>query len=166
MKRNLALGIVVLVFAVVLAIGQYYFMPQSFRESGVKAFGWLIMLLVGLGIVLSVMALNYVINKLLSGKPNLFGLSSIAPTGSKIGSYAAGLLSYPFALFLGFIVGGSLGGGVGEMITHPLGLGDSGVVVGIGLGVFVVTTLISVVAVLVGFVLGGLTEKVVKELRT
>lgn len=165
MKRNLSIGIALLVFAAALVIGQYYFLPESFREPGVKAFGWLIMLLVGLGIVLSVMALNYMINKLLSGKPNLFRLSSEAPTGSKIGSYAGGLISYPFALFLGFIVGGSLGGGVGEMITHPLGLGSSGVVVGIGLGVFVVTTLVSAMAVLAGFVLGGFAEKIVKELR-
>lgn len=53
----------------------------------------------------SVWLLNYVIN-LLDGKPfNLFGLGTTARNGSKVGAYLAGIVSYPFALFVGFVVG-------------------------------------------------------------
>jgi uncharacterized protein (DUF486 family) len=165
MKTKLIIGIVLAVIGLVAI--QYFFLTAWYRELEIRTSGWLMMLSVAMGIALSVWLLDYVIQNLLDGKPfNLLGLSTTARTGSKVGAYLTSVVSYPFALFLGFIVGGSLGGSVGEMITHPLGLGSSGVVVGISLGVFVVTTLTGAVAVLVGFVLGGFTEKIVKELRT
>lgn len=152
MKTKFVVGIALVIL--LLVIGQYFFLPGSYRELGVKASGWFVMLSVAGGIALSVLLIVYVINKLLSGQPvNLFGLSSRAPTGSKIGSYVAGVVAYPFALFLGFVVGGSFGGSLGGFV------GDVGVVLGIGLGVFVVTALIGVVAALIGFVLGGLAQK-------
>jgi len=160
MKTKLAIGIALAVL--LLVIGQYFFLPARYRELvGVDVFGWLVMLSVGIGIALSVWLLNYVVQKLLDGKSiNLFGLSSSAPTGSKIGSYLAAIVSLPFAFFLGFTAGGIMGGGAGEMIA-----GDGGVAIGIGLGVFVIMTIVSVVAALVGLILGGFTEKLVKKLH-
>lgn len=128
-------------------------------------FGWLIMFSVGIGIALSIWLLNRLIQKLIDGKPvNLFGLSSSAPTGSKIGSYFIAILSIPFAFFFGFSAGGILGGGTGEALTHSIGLGDLGVAIGIGLGVFIVMTIIMAFAAVVGFILGGVIERLVKKL--
>ena len=160
MKTKLAIGIALAVF--LLVIGQYFFLPGWYHEAGIRVSGWLIMLSVAVGIALSLWLLDSTITKLLTGKPvDLFGLSAVARTGSKIGAYLGGLGSYPFALFLGFVAGGNFGGGLGEW----LGLGDAGIVIGIGLGVFVVTVLVSVVAALAGFVLGGFTEKLARTLH-
>lgn len=160
MKTKLVIGIV-LAAVLLLVIGQYFFLPVWYREAGIRASGWLIMLSVAVGIALSLWLLDATIKKLLAGKlVDLFGLSTAARTGSKIGAYVGGLGSYPFALFLGFVVGGSLGGGWGEVL-----LGTPGIVMGIGLGLFAVATLVSVVAALIGFVLGGFTEKLVRTLH-
>ena len=160
MKTKLAIGIGLAVL--LLVAGQYFLLPGWYREQpGVQTFGWLSMLSIAMGIALSVWLLNYVIQKLLDGKPfDLFGLSATARNGSKIGSYLAGIASYPFALFVGFVMGGSLGGGWGEVL-----LGKAGVTIGIGMGVFIATTVIAMIAVLVGFVLGGVTEKLTKRLH-
>lgn len=158
MKTKLVIGIVLAVTA--LVIGQYFFLPGWYRELGVKPSGWLMMLSVALGIALSVWLISYIAQKLLEGKPfDLFGLSTTARKGSKVGSYVVGVLSYPFALFLGFVVGGNLGGGFGGYA------GDVGVIIGLGLGVFVITALVATIAVIVGFVLGGLTEKLKNRLH-
>lgn len=153
---------VILAAVLLLVIGQYFFLPGWYREVGTNASGWLIMLSVAVGLSLSIWLLDFIIKKLLSGKPvDLFGLSTTARTGSKIGAYLGGLSSFPFALFLGFVVGGNVGGGSGEWLD----LGDAGIIVGIGSGVFVVTVLVCLIAIFVGFVLGGLSEKLVRMLQ-
>ncbi len=161
MKTKLVVGITLAVL--LLVIGQYFLLPARYRELvGVDVFGWLVMLSVGIGLALSIWLLNYVVQKLIDGKPfDLFGLSSAAPTGSKIGSYLAAIVSLPFAFFAGFTAGGIMGGGTGEMIA-----GDWGVPIGIGLGVFIIMTIVSVAAALIGFILGGFTEKLVRTVRT
>lgn len=158
-----ALAAILLVVAgLILVLKQYYTKagkPISWMAEA-DLIGWSLMFSIAVGIVLSVWLIGLVIRKLLAGKPDLLGLSTAAHTGSKIGAYLGWLASYPFALFLGFVVGGSLGGGWGEVL-----LGKAGIVLGIGLGLFVVVTLISVIATLVGFVLGGFAEKLVKAAR-
>ncbi len=73
MKTKLAIGIALAVL--LLVIGQYFFLPARYRELvGVDVFGWLVMLSVGIGLALSIWLLNYVVQKLIDGKPfDLFG---------------------------------------------------------------------------------------------
>lgn len=105
------------------------------------------MLSVALAIVLSIWLIDLLIKK----------LNATAPRNSRIGSYVGAYSIYPFALFLGFIVGGNFGGAIGENI-----LGDAGTIVGIGIGVFIATIIASSVFAVFGFLLGGLTQKFVK----
>ncbi|MGH8654358.1 MAG: hypothetical protein ACREYE_20305 [Gammaproteobacteria bacterium] len=135
--------VILLAAVLLLGIGQYFFLPGWYRESAIKVSGWLIMLSVAAAIALSVWLMRK--------------LSSAASRGSRIGSYLGGYGIYPFALFLGFVVGGNFGGAIGDNA-----LGDAGTVVGIGVGVFVVTIVACSIGALLGFLLGGLTQRLVK----
>lgn len=139
--------VILLVAILLLAIAQYFFLPGWYRESGIKASGWLIMLSVAAAIALSVWLIRRVIQK----------LTITASRGSRIGSYLGGYGVYPFALFLGFVVGGNFGGGIGDNA-----FGDAGTVVGIGVGVFIVTIFACSVGALLGYLLGGLTQRLVR----
>ena len=136
MNTKVLLGFVAAV--VFLAIAQYVLLLDSYGDPHFDASGWLMLHAVAVGIALSVVLIAYAIRKLLSG--GLIDLGSSARRGSKIGSYLGGFGAYPFALFLGVVIGGTLGGGADE-----IGLGLPGVVVGIGFGIFVVTDRKSVV---------------------
>lgn len=139
--------VILLVAIALLAIAQYFFLPGWYRESGIKVSGWMIMLSVGAAIAFSVWLIHWVIQK----------LSSTASHGSRIGSYLGGYGVYPFALFLGFVVGGNFGGAIGDNA-----LGDAGTVLGIGVGVFIVTIVVCSVGALLGYLLGGLTRRLVR----
>jgi hypothetical protein len=155
MNTKISLGFVAAV--VLLAIAQYVLLPDWYRDARVNLSGWLIMFSVAVGIALSLLLIGYAIRKLLSG--SLIDLGSSARRGSKIGSYLGGFGAYPFALFLGFVVGGNIGGSVGGIASDAIGAGRGGIVVGIGLGIFVVTALVCSVTAFVGFLIGGLAEK-------
>src|SRR5882762_4305160 len=155
MNAKILLGFVAAV--VFLAIAQYVLLLDSYRDAHVDSSGWLILHSVAVGIALSVLLIGYAIRKLLSG--GLIDLGSSARRGSKIGSYLGGFGAYPFALFLGVVIGGTLGGGAGEIVSEAIGLGTAGLVVGIGLGVFVVTEVVCIGSAFLGFLVGGLTEK-------
>ena len=58
-----------------------------------------------------------------------------------------------------FVIGGNLGGGVGGIVSDAIGLGRAGIVVGIGLGIFVVIAVVCSVTAFLGFLVGGLAEK-------
>jgi len=153
MNAKVLLGFVAAV--VLLAIAQYVFLLDSYGDARVA--GWLILHAVAVGIPLSVLLTGYAIRKLLSGE--LIDLGSSTYRGSRMGSYLGGFGAYPFALFLGFVIGGTLGGGAGEVVSEAIGLGTAGLVVGIGLGVFVVTEVVCIGSAFLGFLVGGLTEK-------
>lgn len=144
MKMKLLLIVSVVVLAI---IGQYFFLPESYRGAGIKLSGWLIMLSVAMAVAISIWLIDLLVKK----------LSATAPRNSRIGSYIGAYGIYPFALFLGFIVGGNFGGAIGENV-----LGSAGTIVGIGIGVFIVTIIASSVFAVFGFLLGGLTQKFVK----
>jgi hypothetical protein len=151
-----------IIFTLLLIIGQYFFLPEWYRESEINISGWMIMVSVAVGVLGSILMLNWLIKKFLSGKPfDIFGLSASANFGSKAGAYLCVIVSYPFALFIGFVAGGSLGGGIGE---HT-GLDSAGIILGIGVGVFIITSVISIVALIIGIIIGGVTEKLVKSLH-
>jgi hypothetical protein len=144
---KIKLIVIFLTAVLLLVITQYLILPGWYRESGIKISGWLMMLSVAAAIALSLLLIRWVIQK----------LSSVASRGSRIGSYLGGYGAYPFALFLGFIVGGNFGGAVGED-----SLGDAGTVLGIGVGVFFVTIIASSAGALLGFLLGGLAQRLIK----
>ena len=153
MNTKVLLGFVATV--VLLAIAQYVFLLDSRGDARVD--DWLIFNAVAVGIVLSVLLTGYAIRKLLSGE--LIDLGSSTRRGSRMGSYLGGFGAYPFALFLGLVIGGTFGGGVGEVVSQAIGLGTAGLIVGIGLGVFVVTEVVCIGSAFLGFLVGGLTEK-------
>src|SRR5882762_8119627 len=155
MNAKVLLGFVAAV--VFLAIAQYVFLLASYRDARVDASDWLMLYVVAVGIALSVLLIGYAIRKLLSGE--LIDLGSSTRRGSRMGSYLGGFGAYPFALFLGFVIGGTLGGGVGEIVSEAIGLGPAGLLVGIGLGIFVVTEVVCIGSAFLGFLVGGLTEK-------
>jgi len=153
MNTKVLLGFIAAV--VFLAIAQYVFLLDSYRDARVD--DWLILHAVAVGVALSILLIGYAIRKLLSGE--LIDLGSSTRRGSRMGSYLGGFGAYPFALFLGFVIGGTLGGGAGEVVSEAIGLGTAGLVVGIGLGVFVVTEVVCIGSAFLGFLVGGLTEK-------
>ena len=139
--------IILLVAIILLAVAQYYFLPGWYRESGVKVYGWMIMLSVAAAMGLSIWLIHWVIQK----------LSSTASHSSRIGSYLGGYGVYPFALFLGFVVGDNFGGAIGDNA-----LGDAGTVAGIGVGIFIVTIIACSMGALLGYLLGGLTQRLIR----
>ncbi|TMH48087.1 MAG: hypothetical protein E6H59_02455 [Betaproteobacteria bacterium] len=155
MNAKVLLGFVAAV--AFLAIAQYVFLLDLYGNAPLDASGWLILHAVAVGIPLSVLLTGCAIRKLLSGE--LIDLGSSTRRGSKMGSYLGGFGAYPFALFLGLVIGVTLGGGAGEIVSEAIGLGTAGVVVGIGLGIFVVTEVVCIGTAFLGFLVGGLTEK-------
>ncbi len=131
--------------------------PSWVMTHGGDLSGWLIILSIALGIALSVGLTGLAIRKLLASN---FGMRSDTRNGGKIGAYLGGLVSAPYALFLGFVAGGNLGGGWGSVV-----LGKTGAILGIGLGLFVVTVIISLCAALAGFLLGSFAEIAAKRFR-
>lgn len=59
------------------------------------------------------------------------------------------VLLFPLAWWLGFIVGGNFGGGWGSLLDEKWSLAGVGVVIGLGLGIFLVTTAIEMLAIFV-----------------
>jgi hypothetical protein len=155
-------SIALLLIVPLLAIVQYFLLPDWYRDSKVETSAWLIMLSVAAAIAFSILIIYSVIKMLVAGKLDPFNLSVTAHKGSKIGSYLGGLGLYPFAVFLGFVGGGTIGGGLGETIFHWLGLENVGIIIGIGLGLFLVTVVLCCVGAFVGFLIGGLTQKLAK----
>lgn len=145
MKTRLLIFFLTAILLIVL--GQYFFLPGWYRESGINISGWLIFLSVAIAIVLSIWLINWVI----------FKLSTSVSRSSRVGLYIGGYGIYPIALFLGFVIGGNFGGAMGDHI-----LGAAGVVVGVGVGVFFVTTVICFVGIMLGLLLGGLTQRLIK----
>lgn len=161
MNKKITIWIII-VATLLLVLGQNFFLTLGYSEKLNNGFGWLIMLAVAIGISICIWLFDFLINKLIDGKPvDLFGLSTTARTGSKVGAYIGGYGSYPFALFLGFVGGGSVGGGLGEW----LGLGNIGIILGVGFGVFLVTSFVCLFAIVAGFILGGFTEKLARTLH-
>jgi hypothetical protein len=161
MKRNLAVAIAIGVL--ILVLGQYFLLPQWYRAPGIKASGWVMMVSIGAGLVFGGVLVRIAIRSLLAGRPiDLFGLGVRAPRGVKIGAYAATIAAYPFSIFVGFIVGGNLGGALGATVIPSEALG---VIVGIGTGIFVVTASLAIAAAVVGFISGGLIAMFVSKER-
>ncbi len=149
--------IALLLIIALLVIAQYFLLPDWYRPLKVEASGWLIMLSVAAAIAFSILIIYSVIKMLIAGKLDPFNLSVTAHKGTKVGSYIGGVGLYPFALFLGFVGGGTIGGGLGDW----LGLGNVGITIGIGLGVFLVTVALCCVGAFVGFLVGALTQKLI-----
>ena len=70
------------------------------------------------------------------------------------------ILSALPAIFIGTVVGGSLGGAYGEHITQTIGLGSIGVPIGITIGLTVTISLILVLGASLGYLTARLFYKV------
>lgn len=139
--KSMTILTVVILF---LIIAQYFFLPVWYRELGVTVSGWLIMLSATIAIGFSGWLIHLGIQNLILSAAQI----------SRFGSYIGGYGVYPFALFLGFIIGGNIGGAIGENL-----LGDLGIVIGIGFGIFLVTLFFSSIGAFVGYLLGSLIQK-------
>lgn len=133
-----------------LAIAQYLLLPSWYSELGIKASGWLILLSVAAAITISIWLIHWMIKK----------LTSATLHGNRISLYLGGYIVYPFALFLGFVVGGNFGGAIGDNA-----LGDVGAIVGIGVGIFIVIIVVCSIGALLGYLLGGLAQRLVSKNR-
>jgi len=129
-----------------LLAAQYLLLPTWYAERGMKLSGWLMMLSVAIGIVLSIWFVSAAIGR----------LTREASRGGRIGAYLGGYGIYPFALFLGFLAGGQIGGGFGDQI-----FGEGGSIVGVGVGTFVVTVLTSFSGMLLGYLVGRIIHHLV-----
>jgi len=67
-----------------------------------------------------------------------------------------GIVALGPSLFLATVVGGTLGGAYGEVISTSLNLGSAGVPIGLALGLVAVTTFVASCGVLVGAAVGRL----------
>jgi hypothetical protein len=159
MKRNFVVAIAIGVL--ILVSVQYFLLPQWYRVPGIRVSGWVIMVSIAAGLVFGGVLVRIAIRGLLAGRPmDLFGLGARAPRGVKIGAYAATIVAYPFAIFVGFVVGGNLGGALGATVIPPEAVG---VIVGISTGIFVVTTSLAIAAAVIGFIFGGLIAMLVSK---
>ena len=77
-----------------------------------------------------------------------------------------GVISIFPALFIGTVIGGTYGGGVGEETSIALGYGSAGVPVGLGIGLFSVVALTIVVFSIMGMLLGNFITGVYKQNAT
>jgi hypothetical protein len=171
MKRRSSI-LILLILLIMLAIiaGLIYSLQHYYEKAGIEPsalqkldiIGWSMILSITIGITMSVVLMRHLIMKLLSGRPKIFNLSMKAPYGSKVGAILSGVAFFPVALFVGFIVGGNLGGGLLEML---LGESKVWIMVGIGLGIFIVIVSMDSIAVLIGFLIGGFLEMMLRKVR-
>ena len=70
---------------------------------------------------------------------------------TKIVPLVLAIAAFPFAWWVGFILGGNFGGATGASVADAAGGETVLVPIGIGLGIFVATTVISLTVVGIGF---------------
>ena len=168
MKRRASILILLIMLAIVA--GLIYSLQHYYEKAGIEPsalqkldiIGWSMILSITIGITMSIVLMRHLIMKLLSGRPKIFNLSMKAPYGSKVGAILSGVAFFPVALFFGFIVGGNLGGGLIEML---LGESKVWIMIGIGLGIFIVIVSMDSIAVLIGFFIGGFLEMMLRKVR-
>ena len=127
------------------------------KSTGVGISGWLMFCSAAVGVVASLWLTHRLIQWLSTS--SFFAEARRSPATS-ITAYIFAVVSLPFALYLGVTVGGTLGGGWGDQLV-----GSAGTVIGLGIGLFGVTMLITGVAAVAGSLLGNLITKVLPSQR-
>ncbi len=92
----------------------------------------------------------------------LLNRKTSAPLTRTVGQ-VFGVVSIVPALMLGTVIGGNLGGGVGESASVALGYGDTGVPIGLGIGLFAFISLTMVAFTITGMVVGGVISGICKQ---
>jgi hypothetical protein len=82
-------------------------------------------------------------------------------TATSATAYLLAAISFPFALFLGVTIGGTLGGGWGDRLIGP-----AGAVIGLGVGLFSITMFVAGAAAVAGYLLGNLITKLLPSQRS
>ena len=162
MKTKSVVGVILL--SIALAVLALLLFLEHWRSRAGKspwheegdALGWLMLVSIAIAIVFSVLIITRAIGKIVrSAWLTRLGIPASTREGARIGAYIAGFGSYPIALFLGFVIGGTFGGGLAEPI-----FGRGGIVIGIGVGMLVVLTITSTIAACLGCFIGGLIQRV------
>ena len=154
MTRRSALWIGAAVTA--LLSGGFYVFLRSWTaraEIGpprMEAASWLILCSAAVAIVGSFWLTRHIIRWLAASSP----AGARGSVTALVSAYIFGGVSFPFALFLGVTIGASVGGGWGDQL-----IGSSGVVVGVGLGLFIMTVVVVAPAAVAGFLLGRLITR-------
>lgn len=75
-------------------------------------------------------------------------------------SWLSAIGVFPFAWFLGFVVGGNFGGAIASNLSEGTGLPAGFLIpLGIGVGIFLCTTLLSIAVALLGFAITRCVER-------
>lgn len=91
----------------------------------------------------------------------------LLPAGRVSTSFAHGIawglaiVAFPFAWFLGFVAGSNFGGAIFSVISESTGVPEKLLIpFGIAIGIFLCTTLLSIGASIVGFIVARLIERI------
>src|SRR5262245_41671747 len=79
-----------------------------------------------------------------------------ARRAGKLAAVVAGVVSFPFAWFVGYVVGGNFGGAYASRVGREA---DLLIPIGIGTGILLVTVVVSLIIAVVAFVCGRLLER-------
>lgn len=75
-------------------------------------------------------------------------------------AWFAAIIAFPFTWFLGFVVGGNFGGGAAGKVSESLGLSSQIIIpFGIGLGILLCTTVLSIAVSVLGFAIARCIER-------
>lgn len=108
---------------------------------------------------LAVFAIYFSIRQILSRRWLLRSDAPPAPQTRNV-TWTLAILALPFTWFLGFVIGGNFGGALAGSFAESSRL-DPGLLIpfGIGVGIFLVTSVGAIGIGLLGFVLGRLIER-------
>ena len=141
-----------------LLVAGMYLVLQSWTSrtgvepAGVGASGWLAFCSAAVAIVVSIWLTHRLVQRLLTAQRS---------TAISVTAYILTVISFPFALFLGLTIGGTLGGAWGDRLIGP-----AGAVIGLGVGMFGITMFVAGTAAVVGYLLGNLITKLLQPQRS
>ena len=107
-----------------------------------------------LGFILSLLVSAYCVKKYLPIIAIKFSKNKHEKKVVEKSGYILSAISIFPALFLGFVVGGNLGGSYGAIAFETIGLGKAGIPIGLAFGLILVTVTIVQVIMLIGAGIG------------
>lgn len=154
MKKHVALCIAAVAVLLAIVLLYYSFLVRR-SQAGIAPAGsegdpvWLMFLSVIFAIVFG----GWAVHRLIRFMPRISFFSSheLTVRASRVRlviTYLVAIVAFPFSLFVGFVAGGTLGGGWGDRL-----FGFPGAMIGIGLGIFSVTVLLAGAAAFIGFLI-------------
>lgn len=128
--------------------------PQHSRSPDMTSVAFAVLL----GTVLGGLATYWAVSRIV-GNRWLLPMGYDGRLAQRVAWFAA-IVAYPFMWFLGFVVGGNFGGGAAGKVSESLGLSSQIVIpFGIGLGILLGTTLLSIAVSVLGFAIARCIER-------